>query len=357
MDAWVDTQVIKENKVAFHGCPYSMQSNSWIDFGDETAYQGCNFNQKASIMMPSKSYYNIDIASISVGGVGIALPSTFQSGETYSFLDSCTSNIMLPRAVRTALQNAISNSGAISSTWVKSGYVPQWLNGQVMIPFLPGDLKWELLPNISFTINTHASGAAPGSSVTLTLGPHQYIQANTAGYYVFMISSVGDSYAILGLPFFQAYHIVVDRDIGQVSFQLGCGCELATDSYPIISTSGDTIEPPPPSYVTPQRSQNAPAPIFGDKNYQGGYTWQSKIFAPYVDTNSGNFDILKMSNKVGSARYILGFITKVGADGQPAWNGQTSISSLPNLNQIQSVRYFGGDVVISFGGPSGIFNG
>lgn len=353
MDAWVESKIIKENKVAFHGCPYSLQANSWIDFGNETAYYGCNFNQQASVMMPSKTYYTVDVSSISLAGVKIALGSNFQSGDNWSFLDSCTSNIMLPSSVRNALKTSILNSGAIAKAWVNSGYIPQWLNGQVMIPFLPGDLKWELLPNISFTINSNAPGIQGISTVTLTLGPHQYIQANTAGYYVFMVGSVGDQYTILGLPFFAAYHIVVDRDSGKITFQLGCGCDQATDSYPTISTSGRTMDPDLPSFVTPERPSNVPNIFTRDVTYQGGYSWQSKVYAPYIDTLS-EFDLLKMSNTIGTARYILGFITGDGTDGQPSWNGISSISNLPNLNSIQSIRYFGGDVAISFGGPKGL---
>ena len=62
-----------------------------------------------------------------------------------------------------------------------------------------------------------------------------------------------------------------------------------------------------------------------------------------------------MSNTVGTARYILGFVTAVGKDGSPTWNGEHSIANLPYLNDIQAVRYFGGDVVVAFGGPSGTY--
>jgi hypothetical protein len=39
---------------------------------------------------------------------------------------------------------------------------------------------------------------------------------------------------ILGVPFFNAYHITLNRDEATVSFQLGCGCELSDDGYPKI---------------------------------------------------------------------------------------------------------------------------
>lgn len=239
MDAWVANSVVSTNQIAFHGCPYTLETSSWIDFGNETPYKGCNNDQKAAVMMPSKTYYNINLAGIAVNGTAQVMPSAFQTGTTWSFMDSCTSNIMVPSVTLLTLQTLITNSGAISNLWMSSGYIGSWLNSNIMIPFGPNDLKWELLPNISFTINTQASATL--STVTLTLGPRQYIQANPSGYYTFMIGTWGDQYAVLGLPFFSAYHIVVDRDSGQISFQLGCNCENSPDGYPKISTFGQTI--------------------------------------------------------------------------------------------------------------------
>jgi hypothetical protein len=87
------------------------------------------------------------------------------------------------------------------------------------------------------------------------------------------------------------------------------------------------------------------APVLPDPNYQGGYKWPNRIFAPLVDVSIPNSDFLFMSSKVGSARYIIGFISNNG------WNGTDPISKLSYLKDIQSVRMFGGDVIVSFGGP------
>ncbi|KAJ3373998.1 hypothetical protein HDU91_000054 [Kappamyces sp. JEL0680] len=240
LDAWVATNKIK-NQIAFHGCPYALGSKSWLDFGNETPYTGCNSNQVASVMMPTKSYYNIDVAGMAVNGVPIAMPDAFQQNNQWSFADSCTSSIMVPQAVLKVLKANITSSGGISSLWMNSGYVAQWLNGQVLIPFDDSDLTWSKFPNLSITINSRGFNNAV-STVTLTLGPRQYIQADDAGNYAFLVASWGDRYGILGLPFFSAYHIVVDRDSGKLSFQLGCACESSVDGYPKISTNGPTIE-------------------------------------------------------------------------------------------------------------------
>ena len=240
MDAWVQQKTVSKNQIAFHGCPYEREESSWIDFGNDTPYNGCQRNVRASILMPVKSYYTANLQEIKVNEVVTPLPRNFQISNRWSFFDSCTSNIMVPKAVLTAIQDQILSSDAISTNWIKSGYISQWLNAQVMIPFGQTELDFAVLPNISFTISTQAFNSP--SNVTLTLGPRQYIQANTNGFYMFMITSQSESSVVFGLPFFSAYHIVVDRDLGQMTFQIGCGCYFATDGYPKISTSGKVVQ-------------------------------------------------------------------------------------------------------------------
>ena len=96
-----------------------------------------------------------------------------------------------------------------------------------------------------------------------------------------------------------------------------------------------------------------PPPLQPDASFQGGYNWADKIFAPFIDVSvSPAFDVVGFSNSVGSARYIFGFIT-AGSDGTPAWSGTSSIKKLDWLPQMQAIRLFGGDAIISLGGPSG----
>jgi hypothetical protein len=47
-------------------------------------------------------------------------------------------------------------------------------------------------------------------------------------------------YALLGLPFFNAFHIVLDRTNYQIGFQPGCGCNSSLDQYPNIITDSST---------------------------------------------------------------------------------------------------------------------
>jgi Eukaryotic aspartyl protease len=240
LDAWIREKTVSKNQIAFHGCPYDREEASWIDFGNDTPYNGCGRNVRASVLMPAKSYYNVNLRQIQVAGNTVSLPRSFQSSNRWSFFDSCTSNIMVPRSTLTTIQETILASDAISEAWINSGYITQWLDVQVMIPFGKTELDFSLLPNISFTISTQAFDTL--SNVTLTLGPHQYIQANTNGFYMFMITSMSETSVIFGLPFFSAYHIVVDRDLGKLTFQIGCGCYFATDGYPKITTAGKILQ-------------------------------------------------------------------------------------------------------------------
>lgn len=44
-----------------------------------------------------------------------------------------------------------------------------------------------------------------------------------------------DPYMILGLPYFSAFHIILDRENQEITFSPGCGCQT-TDKYPLILT-------------------------------------------------------------------------------------------------------------------------
>lgn len=60
----------------------------------------------------------------------------------------------------------------------------------------------------------------------LTLGPKQYIQQGPNGFWGILVSSYDDSIIIMGHPFFSSFYIVLDRDLGTISFQLGCGSDV-----------------------------------------------------------------------------------------------------------------------------------
>jgi hypothetical protein len=96
-----------------------------------------------------------------------------------------------------------------------------------------------------------------------------------------------------------------------------------------------------------------PVPVKPDPNFIGGYRWGKRVFAPYIDTSATpKYNAIELSNSVGSNRYILGPMLS-GNNGKPAWGGSILISTLHYLDQIKSIRKFGGDAIISFGGNQG----
>jgi hypothetical protein len=182
VDAWLEQRAISKNQIAFHGCPYTREAQSWIDIGNETPYTGCG-NQSVTINMPYKSYYNLDVQGISVGGIPLPLPTTFQpmgnSRRRYSILDSCTSMILLPSSITLGFQDMLKNSTAFSRTLRTNFYFEQWINGDILMSNLQNHIDFSMLPNITFEI---ATGRKDYNSTKLVLGPRQYIQVDNDGF-------------------------------------------------------------------------------------------------------------------------------------------------------------------------------
>lgn len=234
VDAFYMNGAIIKNEIAFHGCPYSLSNQSWMDIGNETPYSACG-DFSVAVQLPEASYFTLDVTDISVGPKSISFSSSWQKNH-YTILDSCTSNILLPKNALSELKSQIKNSGGLSYRLQNSNYLSLWLDGSVKLRLLDSDLTWSKLPTLNFTM---ASGMTVYKEVSLVLGPRQYIQPDSDGYYIFMVADLGsDDFAIMGLPFYTAYHIVMDRTNNLVKFQPGCGCESLLDRYPEIFTDG-----------------------------------------------------------------------------------------------------------------------
>ncbi|KAJ3264986.1 hypothetical protein HK104_006357, partial [Borealophlyctis nickersoniae] len=82
--------------------------------------------------------------------------------------------------------------------------------------------------------------------------------------------------------------------------------------------------------------------------------WKSRTFAPYVDiTADVPFDFASAARSHGVKHYTLGFIVSDTA-GNPSWGPTHPLDGVPSLtSNITSLREFGGDVIISFGGAVG----
>ncbi|KAJ8327011.1 hypothetical protein QVD99_005121 [Batrachochytrium dendrobatidis] len=292
IDAWVASGTMPKNEIAFHACPYSMINQSYVDFGNTDPSYKCSSNGVPVVWAysPARTYFTLDIRAISVNSVPVTLPSTFQNVMGYnkwSFIDSCTSVIVLPGAVITTLVNAIRSSGGLPSDLASSSYLSDFLAGNIGVkPAQP--FQWSKLPSVSFDITSDQTiSGSQNATFKITLGARQYIQPNVNGYYQMIIQVGSDAYANLGIPFFSNLNVVLDRANARVGFSQGCGCDTATDGYPIIQ----------------------------DAN---GMTWTAGISIPYT-TPTGTSTAIKTT-------------TDIPATGTP------SSTTLANASTLQTIR-------------------
>ena len=241
MDAWYQAGVLANNEIAFHACPLSLMSEAYIDFGNSDPSFTCNPDGTPNVWAysPSADYYTINIVKINVGSNAVTLPQYFQQytngvgSLSWSIVDSCTTNLILPQNVVQALVNAIASSGAIPSSW-PTNLKTQFLNAEVTVSN-PG-FKWSLFPTITFYIQYTSTST---QTFQIVLSAYQYIQATADGDYQFLVSVGSDAMAILGIPIFTGLDVVFDRANQRIGFALGCGCATSSVKYPnIIGTSG-----------------------------------------------------------------------------------------------------------------------
>ncbi|KAH9276386.1 hypothetical protein BASA83_001077 [Batrachochytrium salamandrivorans] len=110
---------------------------------------------------------------------------------------------------------------------------------------------------------------------------------------------------------------------------------------------------PTPPVVIPSTPSTPSAPKLPLPNIPGVYNWPALVFALTVDTTGPNaVNLATMSNTAGTFMYNLGYLV-ADATNSPSWGGLHSLSDSWYLSQIQQIRNFGGDVMISFGGPKG----
>ena len=178
MDAWYNAGVLSKNQLAFHGCPYNKEADSWIDIGNDTPYTACGNPTPVKIKIPVASYVNFQLTSVLVGGTETSPGTPWQSGG-YSFLDSCTSNILLPTPVLNELVNQIKTGPGLSNNLKNSAYLTGWLGGTLTLKFSSTNIIWDLMPTLNFTI---PSGYSEYSHVSLTLSARQYIQRSNDGW-------------------------------------------------------------------------------------------------------------------------------------------------------------------------------
>ncbi len=84
-----------------------------------------------------------------------------------------------------------------------------------------------------------------------------------------------------------------------------------------------------------------------------GYNWGSKVFAPYVDTSANASEALRNASlSAGVTHFVIGSVSAL-PNGTLSFSGGFSMESNYMAQQISDLRMFGGDIILSFGGPAG----
>ncbi|KAJ8323115.1 hypothetical protein O5D80_008173 [Batrachochytrium dendrobatidis] len=108
------------------------------------------------------------------------------------------------------------------------------------------NINWDKLPTISITMHAETPVTYDNSNsvVTIELSSRDYMQRIDSKYVVFAVK-VGSNYnAVLGTSFMTQLGLTFDRTHKRIGFGPGCGCEVSTDGYPIISNSDQVLWSP-----------------------------------------------------------------------------------------------------------------
>ncbi|KAH6582318.1 hypothetical protein BASA61_008602 [Batrachochytrium salamandrivorans] len=97
VDAWFSAGAIPKNEIAFRACPYGLSNQSYIDFGNTQPTYTCSSNGVPVVWAysPVRSYFTLDIRSISINSSPISLPSTFQNVTGYRKCKNATFRVTL----------------------------------------------------------------------------------------------------------------------------------------------------------------------------------------------------------------------------------------------------------------------
>ncbi|KAJ8322471.1 hypothetical protein O5D80_000091 [Batrachochytrium dendrobatidis] len=259
MDTLYNNDVIPNNEIGLQLCPYEMTSNSFINIGNTDVTPKCGTDGTSLIWVksPSDNHFAINIKSILVNDEPVDLPEEFQktimeNGRTlYSSVETCFLYMRFPEAVVAALIDAILDSGAIT---VNTNIFSDKL-GKVMVKKIFSqnyamlesgfDIDWGKLPTLSITMfaQNPVTDANRNSVVTITLGPRDYLQRVDSKNFRFAIKAGSNDNAILGIPFMAQLGLTFDRAHKRIGFGAGCGCEVSTDGYPIISNGYRVLWP------------------------------------------------------------------------------------------------------------------
>ncbi|OAJ43366.1 hypothetical protein BDEG_26733 [Batrachochytrium dendrobatidis JEL423] len=261
IDALYNGGVIPKNEVSIQLCPYKMLSKSSINIGSTDVTPKCGTDGKsvAWVQSPSDDQFTVNIKNILVNGKQVKLPEEFQKNQgkngriLYSYIHTCFVYMYFPRVVVAALVDAIVGSNAITVKKTKSEHKHKlseteiekvfWENRLILKSKL--NINWGRLPSLTITMfaQNPVTDANRNSVVTIKLGPRDYLQRVNSKESRFTVKAGPNDKAVLGIPFMNRLLLTFDRTHKRIGFGPGCGCETATDGYPIISNNDQVLWP------------------------------------------------------------------------------------------------------------------
>ncbi|KAJ8322550.1 hypothetical protein O5D80_008656 [Batrachochytrium dendrobatidis] len=256
MDALYNDGVIPSNEISIQLCSYDMLQESFINIGntDVTAKCGTDGKSVAWVQSPIADEFTVNIKSILVNGKQVDLPAEFQQvvedGRTlYSVMETCFTYICFPEIVVTMLIDAILDSDCItvkktmfSNNHLGKRRIKKRLRKNYLMSESNYNINWSKLPTVSIVMfaENPVTDDNSNSVVTIKLGPRDYMQRIDSKYVVFAVKVGSNDNAILGTSFMTRLGLTFDRTHKRIGFGPGCGCEVSTDGYPIIS-NGDQV--------------------------------------------------------------------------------------------------------------------
>jgi hypothetical protein len=227
----VVTQLAKQglpNEFALYLCPVP-QVAGFGNFGSlvlgmgrsQYSFFSGSFQSIPYLVDPVGSFYDINVYEIYVNGQSInarqyLTEANFENGAEgqTNVLDSGTSRIVLNSNVWFSL----------SSAFTSAGFGPDSLFSNLCIPSGEGLVVGGSPATIGQFPTVSIVVGSASSTVKLDVAPSTYLQPSTSGGICIMFGSWGSQGSIFGVPLFQNYYTVFDRDAATVSFAPIANC-------------------------------------------------------------------------------------------------------------------------------------
>ncbi|KAK5666893.1 hypothetical protein QVD99_006524 [Batrachochytrium dendrobatidis] len=259
MDVLHNSGIIPKNEIGLQICPYGMLSESFINIGNTGVTPKCGTDGRsvAWVQSPSADHHTVNIKNILVNGELVELPAGFQkkveNGRTlYSYLQTCFLYMRFPKVVVDVLINTILDSDAITvKTMFRNDHlgkrkIQRKLRKNHLMSESKYSIDWGMMPTVSIVMysETPVTDENRDSVVKIELGPRDYMQRYDSKHVRFAVAVGSNDYVALGTSFMTRLGLTFDLQNTRIGFGPGCGCEVSTDGYPIISNSDRVLWSP-----------------------------------------------------------------------------------------------------------------